>query len=391
MTMPFRLSAVAGLIFLGAMANAGAETTTDRYGKELKIEPTRNIFARFGVLGFKLNNKSEAARDVSGAVLAPPAVARTNPLLPPVITPGDRSWTCNRGLPIDPDDPDLGFLPPCSPAADPVDRYGTIYGSSNQEVLFGDPDVPGSPASQGIDTLGLPPDVRAHITNPAPGAVATVGMYFDEAHKWAVEVPVMALPFKVDIYGRGTFQNAGKIITGKTLGFFVFGHYYFGQKADKFRPSVSLTANYLIPFDLQATSSLENWAGGKTKISSKGSIGLGWLIGGKYAINDRWDVNLHMGQFKAKVENTLVTRDTVFTDQSIVFQNWPGALGERLRALAAGGSSNLLKTQLQELILYRNYDPSHRVNGGANLGTFTRKQTQTLDPYVVMMTVGYNF
>jgi len=40
---------------------------------------------------------------------------------------------------------------------------------------------------------------------------------------------------------------------------------------------------------------------------------------------------------------------------------------------------------------YRNSDPANRVNGGANLGNFTRTQKQTLDPYVFLMTVGYNF
>ena len=54
-------------------------------------------------------------------------------------------------------------------------------------------------------------------------------------------------------------------------------------------------------------------------------------------------------------------------------------------------NTGILDGQLSGMIAYRNSDPANRVNGGANLGTFTRKQTQTLDPYVLMMTVGYNF
>lgn len=368
MTMPFRLSAVAGLILLGAMANAGAETTTDRYGKELKIEPSRNIFARFGMLGFKMNNKSEAARDVSGPVLSRPAVVGTS-TLPQVLTPGDRGWLCPGGPGV------------CDNSNGEVD---TIYNDSGPgsvyDLLYG---------GTGTDQLGLPDDVKAHVSDPKPGAVGTVGMYFDEDHKWAIEVPVMALPFEADIYGAGTFQNAGKIITAKTLGFFVFGHYYFGQKADKFRPSVSLSANYLLPYDMHATSELERWTGGRTKVSSKGSLGLGWLVGGKYAINDRWDLNFNFGQFKAKLETTLITYDTDFRGSSPIFAYWPGQLGANLRYLRDNGG--LLNGQLVGLKAYRNFDPANRVNGGANLGTFTRKQTQTLDPYVLMMTVGYNF
>lgn len=357
MTLPFRLGAIAVLIF-GAMGNVGAETTTDRYGKELKIEPARNVFARFGLLGLKLNNKSEAAKDMSG----------------PVLAAGPRGMYCNRGVDSEGDPlPESSRCQPGSPAP------ATIFDGTTQNGLF---------AGTGVDTLGIPADVRARIADPLPGAIGTLGMYLDENKHWAVEAPVMALPFDVDIFGEGSFKNAGKIITGKTLGFLIFGHYYFGNKDSKFRPSVSLTANYLAAFDLQATPSLVRWTGGTTKITSKGSFGFGWMVGGKYALNDRWDINLNVGQFKAKVENTLTTYDTVLRASSPIFTYWPGVLGDNLRARIA---DSILDNQLRGMMAYRNSDPANRVNGGANLGNFTRKQTQTLDPYVLMMTVGYNF
>src|SRR5690606_39865508 len=40
------------------------------------------------------------------------------------------------------------------------------------------------------------------------------------------------------------------------------------------------------------------------------------LVGGKYAINDRWDLNFNFGQFKAKLETTLTTYDTDFRARS---------------------------------------------------------------------------
>lgn len=373
MTMPFRRSAVALLIIsLGALGSATAETTTDRYGKELRIEPARNLFARFGFLGFKMNNKSEAAKDVSGPVLSRPA----NTSSPTV---GDRGWWCPSR--DDNDDP----VTPCDPSnsilTGPVQ---SIYSGSGiiRDALFG---------GTGTDQLGLPDDVRAKFSNPTPGAVGTLGMYLDEDHKWAIEAPIMALPVSIDVYGAGTFQNAGKIITGKALGLLVFGHYYFGQKNDKFRASVSLTANYLVPFDVQSTSQLELWTGGRTKVSSKASLGLGWMVGGKYSINDRWDVNLNVGQFKARIDSTLVTYDTDLRYSNPIFTYWPGVLGENLRGLRSGGASSILASQLNGMRAYRNYNPANRVNGGANLGNFTRTQSQTLDPYVMLMTVGYNF
>jgi outer membrane protein W len=373
MTMPFRLCAVA-VLMLGVLGSAVAETTTDRYGKELKIEPSRNLFARFGVLGFKINNKSEAARDVSGPVLSAPATT-AHP------TAGDRGWYCSR-IVFDPNTGDQ--LTPCDSThfeSSPKTIYGGDLASNTSLIHLVFHDV-------GSTTLGLPEDVRARVTDPAPGAVGTVGMYFDEDHKWAIEVPVMALPFSLDVYGAGTFEKAGKIITGKALGFMAFGHYYFGQKADKFRPSVSMAVNYLVPYDLHSTPEFERWTGGVTKVSSKGSIGLGWLVGGKYAINEQWDLNFNIGQFRSKVENTLITYDTKFSDKSPIFTYWPGQLGENLRSIIPG---NTLQNQLAEIMVYRNSDPANRVNGGANLGTFIRKQTQHIDPYVLLMTVGYNF
>jgi outer membrane protein W len=385
MAMPFCRNAAAVLILMGLIGHAGAETkSTDMYGKELKIEPSRNLFARFGLLGFKMNNKSEATKDVSGPVLSRPANTTTP-------TAGDRGWYCRRG--VDPSDPEgERLLPYCDPAGPPAQ---TIYSGTGgvRNIIFG---TPGTANDTGLDSLGLPDNVKARIADPAPGAVGTVGMYFDEEHKWAVEVPVMALPFSIDIYGAGSFQQAGKIITGKALGFFVFGHYYFGEKNSKFRPSISLTANYLAPFDLEATSELERWTGGRTKISSKASFGLGWLVGGKYAINDRWDLNFNVGQFKSTVDSTLTTYDTIFKGNSNpatgspIFQYWPGVLGDNLRN-ARDNQGGLLQTQLEAMIAYRNSDPANRVNGGANLGNFTRTQRQTLDPYIMLMTVGYNF
>jgi outer membrane protein W len=365
MTMPFRLNAVAVVVLMGLIGHAGAETkSTDMYGKELKIEPSRNLFARFGLLGFKMNNKSEAAKDVSG----------------PVLAEGARGVYCPVAYDADGDRlPESALCKSGSPAPT------TIFDGTTETGLFG---VPGNPNYSGVNTLGLPDDVKARIADPLPGAIGTVGMYFDEAHHWAVEVPVVALPFAIDVYGAGSFKQAGKIITGKALGFLVFGHYYFGERNSKFRPSVSLTANYLVPYDMEATSELVRWTGGRTKISSKASFGFGWLVGGKYAINDQWDLNFNVGQFAAKIDSTLVTYDTVFKANSPIFQYWPGVLGDNLRARRDDG---ILGDQLKGLIAYRNSDPANRVNGGAGLGTFTRTQSQTLDPYVMMMSVGYNF
>lgn len=370
MTMPFRLGAIALLMSVGAMGSAVAETTTDRYGKEFKIEPSRDLFARFGVLGFKLNNDSEAARDVSGPVLSRPANL-TAPTL------GDRGW--------------YKRFPGSASETIYADPSSQTYDDSTEYVLF---------RGTGVDQLGLPADVRADFQSPAPGVVATLGMYLDEDHKWALEVPVAALPFGIDVYGDGAFKQAGKIIEAKVLGFLVFGHYYFGKKTDKFRPSVSLTANYLIPYDVQSTPELERWTGGRTKVTSKASLGLGWMVGGKYSFNDRWDIGVNLGQFKSKIESTLVTYDTKLYTDSPIFQYWPGQLGANLRQLGTssvggvpvyGGVGNILDDQLYGMMVYRNSDPSRRVNGGANLGNFTRKQTQTLDPYVFMLSVGYSF
>src|SRR5690606_12294741 len=137
---------------------------------------------------------------------------------------GERGWYCEG---VD-DGAGTVTYPSCS-RGDAQSIYSGTGGVAN--ILFN---------GTGGNSLGLPENVKANIYDPKPGAIGTLGMYFGENHNWAVEAPVMALPFEIDVYGAGSFQNAGKIMTGKTLGFLVFGHYYFGQKADKFRPSVSL-------------------------------------------------------------------------------------------------------------------------------------------------------
>lgn len=376
--MSLRLNAIAGLILWGAVSNAGAEAVlTDRYGKELKIEPAHNFFARSGLLGLKLNNKSEAVKDVSGPVLSRNAVPLNSQLDPRVITSGDRGWYC----PDNNEDSSQNSLPACDPRGAPF-NINTIYGSRTADTLFD---------RTGVDILGIPDNVKTRFSDPLPGAVGTIGMYLDEDHNWAIESPVMALPFNIKIYGAGSFEKLGQMASGKSLGLMIFGHYYFGKKNDTFRPSVSLTANYLLPLDVQGTPELYRWAGGVTKISSKGSLGLGFMVGGKYAFNDRWDLNINVGQFKGKIESTLVTYDTIFRYNSPIFTYWPGQLGENLRALASGPGGGTLKQQLNGMIAYRNYDPANRVNGGANLGDYTRTQKQAIDPYIMLLTVGYNF
>jgi hypothetical protein len=107
-------------------------------------------------------------------------------------------------------------------------------------------------------------------------------------------------------------------------------------------------------------------------------------------LTERWSLNANFGQLKAKTEAKITTFDTYFDSSSTILARYPSQLASNLAQLVDNQNpGNLIDGTLGDLMEYRN--SGHQVNGGANLGNFTRKQKQTLDPYVLFVSVGYNF
>lgn len=348
------------LLLSALTATATAQTNSGGGSWLPEIQPSHQYFIRFGWASMKMNNKSEAAYDVDG----------------PVLAEGERGRACNNAQ--------------CT-------TFKNVYNPVLTDILFDDPANPQSGVSGDKSTwinsgvLGIPDNVRARASD-ASGAFGSIGMYLDEGQNWAVEALVLGLPFHSDIEGAGAFEGVGKIITTKFLPPTGFLHYYFGKKGDTFRPSVSAALNYTIFFDSRATSQFEALAGGRTTVSLKNSLGFGLFVGGTFNLTERWSLNANFGQLKAKTEATITTFDTYFDSKSDILKRYPAQMAANLAALSDDHGipdSNLTDGTLGDLMIYRN--KGHQVNGGANLGNFTRKQKQTLDPYVLFMSVGYNF
>lgn len=341
-------------LLLSALTATTATAQTNSGGSWLpEIQPAHQYFMRFGWAGMKMNNKSEAAYDTDG----------------PVFAEGERSLACGNLA--------------CTTS---VSRFTPVV----TKALFNDPDNPQpNPPGQNRATMlnggvmGIPDNVKA-VASDANGAFGSIGMYLDDGQNWAVEALVLGLPFHSDIDGAGAFDGVGKIITTKFLPPTAFLHYYFGKKGDMFRPSVSAALNYTIFFDTRATSQFEALAGGRTTVSLKNSLGFGLFVGGTFNLTERWSLNANFGQLKAKTEATITTYDTYFDSDSAILKRYPAKLAANI-----AGASTTVDNVLTDLMEYRN--SGHQVNGGANLGNFTRKQRQTLDPYVLFMSVGYNF
>jgi len=336
-------------LLLSALSATTATAQTNSGGGSWlpEIQPSHQYFMRFGWASMKMNNSGGTVYDADG----------------PVYAAGERSRTCTTN--------------PCGVI------NSTGYASTIAPILFNDPANPGVLLNGGA--LGIPEGVTARAKDSS-GGFGSIGMYLDDNQTWAVEALVLGLPFSSDIEGSGAFEGVGKIITTKFLPPSAFLHYYFGKKSDWFRPSISAAVNYTIFFDTRATSTLSDLAGGRTTISLKNSFGLGAFVGGIFNLSERWSLNANIGQFKVKTTATITTYDTVLDSSSAILSRYPAQLAANIQEL---NDFSLLDTTLERLQNYRN--SGHQVNGGANLGNFTRKQKQTLDPYVLFMSVGYNF
>lgn len=357
----------------------------------LKLEPARRFMLRFGYTYIEPNDKSGDAVDASGPVLGylPDYSAQVNPALNFVIYNGVRS-----GLQLD---------------------YQAANGASTTP-----------PAEFG---LGIPTGVR----NDAKGAGSpTVSLltYLDEAHSWAIEGFLLAIPFKNDVYGAGrigadssfpdtTLTTAsgsvtiagsvplGKVATTQQLPATLILHRFFGSKNNKIRFSAGLGISYAIFFDSHVTPALEEYTGGPTKIKIKNSFGAGPFLGLTYAMNERWSLNAQVGYVKLKTTAKLTTRvdpdilarsPAVLQSAATIGTNTATAvlLGEstfsgglsillpQVASLGCTSTTTLTNCLLRDLARIKTGNPR-------DLGTYVRKLETNLDPWVFNVSVGYSF
>lgn len=345
-------AAVLGVSLGWPVPVAAQAQTWQAHGQDpLDLKPTRRLYLRMGYTYVKPNDRSSDARDMSG----------------PIIRYGDE------------------FTPGLSP------QYAQALALLSSNIQRDHPD---DARAQG---LGIPRGATVDAGG-AGGVTVSIGRYLDEDRKWAIEAYVLGQPFEASVRGAGRIggQGAdsvdlGEVIRTKMLGPIAYGKYIFGDKADRLRLSMGLGAAYIMFFDTQVSDSLSRYSGGRTAASIKNTFGPGAFVGGDWRLGESWSINLTVGYLKLRTKASVVTQ----TDPSIVASS-PALLQSArdvgLNTLTAvqiiNGSTfntqNLIPGIAQELALAR-------TGRSDDLGSYQRKISTRLDPWLVTLSVGVDF
>ncbi|WP_238947756.1 OmpW/AlkL family protein [Caldimonas brevitalea] len=227
----------------------------------------------------------------------------------------------------------------------------------------------------GVESFGTPEGATVDVKNSA-SLFGSVGKFLDD--HWAIEGLVLAVPFKHDIYGKGTIERLGKVATVKQLPPTLILHRYFGEYNARFRPSLGIGLNYTYFFDAEATPALESYTGGPTKIKMKPSWGLGLFAGAQYALTERLHIKLTLGYVRVRTTATMTTTNTMLSGSSPVLHDYPYPV-------------NQIPTDPTSRQAMDNLVGQVAAKRGGDLGTYERELKSELNPYVLLMSVGYSF
>lgn len=357
------VSAMAGVAMWGATgvqaqtsvfeSPAGSNATASSDDSvSLKLAPPKRFFARLGFTYIKPNTKSGEAYDAGDPVIA-------------------RGELLRRAL----------------------------SGSSN--VTLSDAFVVGTGLDQGmqldgINGIGIPSGIKSDAKG-AGAVTLALGSFLDEDQKWAAEGYVFALPFQNTVNGKGSIQqlqslggtatvetpnylDGKEIIKTKQVPPTFMINRYFGDKNAKLRAAVGLGVSYAVFFDTQATSTLEYFAGGPTKVKIDNAFGYGPFLSLQYQLSEGWHIFSQLGYVKLKTQATLTTTNTRFDATSPAVAGYSGNVGYINRGI--------LQTSASQVTAMLNHLAQDR---GGDLGTFVRKQDVTLDPWVFNVSIGYSF
>ncbi|WP_374592704.1 OmpW family protein [Aquabacterium sp.] len=350
---------VASLGASGAHAE-DMSTSEASTGLTLKLEPAHHKFMRYSYIYIKPNTKTSPTKDVTG----------------PLISKADADCLAANGC------KGSGFVP----------TYNSFYPIALGSTLSA------AMAQDGVNGIGLPTGISAEAKGAGSLAISA-GAFLDPEEKWSTELYVFALPFDNVVEGGGMVtevNNSGVVqrvrqnyITGKSIiktkqlpPTAVFSYYFLDKKSD-FRPFLGLGVTYAMFFDTQATSTLETYSGGPTEVKLKNAFGAGPFGGLQYRLTDKLHLSAQLGYVKLKTAATMTTQTTVGgLANSPVLQDFSGIVGEVNRdVLSTTSGKQILWDGLSALQNYR----------GGTLGTYVRKQDTKLDPYIMTLSVGYDF
>lgn len=356
----FALNLAAMAALAGAAGGAAAQSTSpDPYmAKQLSNAVRGNLFMRLGYTSISVSNKSSDAYDVTG----------------PVVTSADLNAAAALGDSL--------------PASDPLSPANFDIGAEDG-ATYGDFVGLFTPAVDQIGGgLGTPRGIKAKVGNAATTTLS-MGYWLTDEHTWVAEAYVLAAPMTVKAYGEGTTYGgrsnglAGKeVLSTKMLPPLVSLGRYFGAKDSRFRPYAGLGATYAVFFDTKASAAYNDYVGGRSSAKLKNAFGVGPFVGLMARIDDDWHVSVSLGQIRIKTEATLTTYNTQFQSGDRVLQDYNQTITQQI-TLAQRNADSQFVTKLMQLVA--------RNRGGSDLGTYVRKQDQTLTNTVFNLSIGRSF
>ncbi len=360
-----------------------AETTGSPLFPSLSLTPAikDRMFMRMSYVYSFTKTKSEAARDITGPVVK---IADLNAMYQ-ALPAGNNAGTLAQRM-------EFRKKANYNSAIDALD------GALNNGDISSDSGFP-------TGALGTPNGIKARAGDAGTMAFS-LGYFLDDSYTWAVEALLLGAPLNISVYGDGINDtgtpngvNGKKIITTKMLPPMALFGRYFGSKESTIRPYLGIGAMYAIFFDTKATSFFNSYQGGETSVSNKNSFGIGPFAGLQANLRSGWHVGLNLGYVKLKTEATLVTKGTMITSNSGVLGDYSAdvldaiSVGTQLNNVSVSGTSlynGEFTTQLmKDLAAYK--ATTQGGGGDGTLGTYVRKQKNTFDNTIMMLSVARDF
>ncbi len=317
----------------------------------LDVQPAKRMYWRAGYTRVRPNDRSSDSQDMNGAILRY----------------GDE------------------FTPGLSP------QYAQALALLSSNIQRDHPD---DAASQG---LGIPSGATVK-SGGGGGLTLSIGRYLDDERKWAFEAYVLGQPFEASVRGAGRIGgqgddsvDLGEVIKTKMLGPIAYGKYFFGDKADALRLSMGLGGAYIVFFDTKVSDSLSSYAGGPTRASIKNAFGPGAFLGADWRFSEPWSMSLTVGYLKLRTESTVITQ----TDPDQI-----AASPALLQAARDVGSNTLTTVQIINGTTFHTQDlvpgiaqelALARTGQRNNLGSYQRKISTRLDPWLLTLSIGRDF
>lgn len=347
----FKIAMLGAMLAMACTLPAQAQAPLAHLGEPLDLKPAKRMYWRAGYTRVRPNDRSSDSQDLNGSIMRY----------------GDE------------------FTPGLSP------QYAQALALLSSNILRDHPD---DAASQG---LGMPTGATVK-SGGGGGLTLSVGRYLDEDRKWAVEAYVLGQPFVASVRGAGRIggQGAdsvdlGEVIRTKMLGPIAYGKYFFGDKTDRLRFSAGLGAAYIVFFDTKVSDSLSNYAGGRTTASIKNAFGPGAFLGADWRFYEPWSMSLTLGYLKLRTESIVTTQ----TDPDVVASS--PALLQSARDI---GSNTLTAVQIINGSTFHTQDlvpgiaqelALARTGQRNNLGSYQRKISTQLDPWLLTLSIGRDF